>query len=97
MRLFYVVKRGELRLTDLEMFETAYVAAFGYQGYVVPDYVEFINHQHLPQYDFPKYMKRWLASLQEAPCANVIAPSAPVMSSLAAASSASGGSSPTSE
>lgn len=97
MRLFYVIKRGELRLTDLEMFETAYVAIFEKQGYVVPDYVHFVEFQHHPNYQFPPYMRRWLASLQEVPCANVIAPSAPVTSSLAAASSGSGESSLTSE
>lgn len=97
MRLFYVLKRGELRLTDLEMFETAYVAVFEKQGYVVPDYVHFLEHQHHPNYQFPPYLRRWLASLQEVPCANVTAQSAPVTSSLAATSSGSGVSSPTSE
>ena len=97
MFLFYAIKRKELRLTDLEMFETAYMAIFEYAGNVVPDYVHFLEFHHHPQYQFPPYLRRWLGQLQEVPCVNVIAPSVPVTSSPAVASSASGESSPTSE
>lgn len=64
MLLYYYLTRDKILLTDIEMFETAYMAIFKYAGHVVPDYVEFVNHQHLPQYELPKYMKKWLSQLQ---------------------------------
>lgn len=64
MLLYYYLVRDRILLTDIEMFETAYVAIFEKQGHIIPDYCEFINHQHLPQYELPKYMKRWLSQLQ---------------------------------
>lgn len=41
---------SRLRLTQLEVFETAYMYAFKKQGHVLPDYLNFIQGVELPKY-----------------------------------------------
>lgn len=59
MLLFYKETVNRLRLTDLEAFETAYVAQFGKQGHVTPDLCQFKLHGVLPI-----YVINWVKALE---------------------------------
>lgn len=62
MMLRYLAKFKEkvddLRLSPIELFETAYVSVFGKIGNITPDYCIYIQEAILP-----KYVCKWLDSI----------------------------------
>ena len=80
MLLYLHAKVDQLRLSIYEFFETAYMWRFQKVGHVVPDYIHYVEHAHHPNYDLPKYVKAYLAHLQqEEVCTVTVERSSPSM------------------